>query len=60
MTSAYHQFGILLGSNVQPEINLPKAIARLGQRLLITRISSVWETEAVGSQGPAANCIHPS
>jgi 2-amino-4-hydroxy-6-hydroxymethyldihydropteridine diphosphokinase len=47
-----HQVCLLLGSNIQPERNLPLAIDRLQDRLTILRISSVWETSPVGSAGP--------
>ena len=46
-----HQVCLLLGSNIQPERNLPLAIDQLQNRLTILRISSVWETPAVGSLG---------
>jgi 2-amino-4-hydroxy-6-hydroxymethyldihydropteridine diphosphokinase len=52
MTNTFHQVCILLGSNILPEIYLPQAIAQLGQGILISRISSIWETKAVGSSGP--------
>jgi len=52
MTYTFHQVCILLGSNIQPEINIPQAIAKLSQRMFVARISSVWQTEAVGSTGP--------
>jgi len=41
-----------LGSNIQPELNFPKAIALLRQVLDIEAFSSVWETPDVGSPGP--------
>lgn len=47
-----HQAFLSLGSNIQPEANLPKAIDLLSKRGEILNISSVWETEAVGSTGP--------
>jgi 2-amino-4-hydroxy-6-hydroxymethyldihydropteridine diphosphokinase len=47
-----HQVCLLLGSNIQPERNLPLAIEQLQNRLIILRISSVWETPPVGSAGP--------
>ena len=52
MTNTFHQVCILLGSNILPEVHIPQAIAHLGQAMIITRIASVWETEAVGSEGP--------
>ena len=47
-----HQVCLLLGSNIQPERNLPLAIHKLQDQLTILRISSVWETPPVGSAGP--------
>lgn len=47
-----HQVGLLLGSNEQPESNLPLAIRNLQDQLTVLRVSSVWETAPVGSSGP--------
>jgi 2-amino-4-hydroxy-6-hydroxymethyldihydropteridine diphosphokinase len=47
-----HQVCLLLGSNIQPERNIPLAIDQLQNHLSILQISSVWETCAVGSAGP--------
>ena len=47
-----HQAYLSLGSNIQPEANLPKAIDLLSQRGKILKRSSAWESEAVGSKGP--------
>ena len=47
-----HQVCLQLGSNIQPERNLPLAIDQLQNRLTILRISSVWETSSVGAPGP--------
>ena len=47
-----HQAYLSLGSNILPEINLPKAIELLYGYGQILKISSAWETEAVGSDGP--------
>jgi 2-amino-4-hydroxy-6-hydroxymethyldihydropteridine diphosphokinase len=41
-----------LGSNIQPETNLPKALEMLSRYGEITAMSNVWESEAVGTQGP--------
>jgi 2-amino-4-hydroxy-6-hydroxymethyldihydropteridine diphosphokinase len=41
-----------MGSNIQPERNLPTAVARLQEQLTILRVSSIWETPPVGSGGP--------
>jgi 2-amino-4-hydroxy-6-hydroxymethyldihydropteridine diphosphokinase len=47
-----HQICLLLGSNIQPERNLPLAVQQLASRMAILRASSVWESPAVGSRGP--------
>ena len=47
-----HQAYLSLGSNIQPEANLQKAIDLLSKRGAIVKVSSVWESEAVGSSGP--------
>lgn len=41
-----------LGSNIQPEINLPKALDLLSDSVQIVSRSSIWQTKAVGSSGP--------
>jgi 2-amino-4-hydroxy-6-hydroxymethyldihydropteridine diphosphokinase len=53
MKVSEHQVCLLLGSNIQPERNLPIAIDQLQNQLTILRISSVWETPPVGSAGPS-------
>jgi 2-amino-4-hydroxy-6-hydroxymethyldihydropteridine diphosphokinase len=52
MPASEHQVCLLLGSNIQPECNLPLAVDHLQNQLTILRISSVWETSPVGSAGP--------
>ena len=47
-----HQVYLSLGSNIQPEINLPRAIELLLAQGEILKISTAWESEAVGSEGP--------
>ncbi len=47
-----HQVCLLLGSNIQPERNLPLAIDLLQNHLTVLQISSVWETSPIGSNGP--------
>ncbi len=51
MTAA-HQVCLLLGSNIQPEENLRLGMDLLRQQLKVVCNSSVWETIAVGSDGP--------
>ncbi len=50
--SARHDFYLGLGSNVEPETNLAKGIARLRKHGEILEFSDVWESAAVGSPGP--------
>lgn len=47
-----HLAYLSLGSNIQPEENLVKAIERLRRYGKIEKISSAWESESVGAQGP--------
>jgi 2-amino-4-hydroxy-6-hydroxymethyldihydropteridine pyrophosphokinase len=47
-----HRVYLSLGSNIQPEENLPKAINLLSERGKILKLSSAWESRAVGSNGP--------
>jgi 2-amino-4-hydroxy-6-hydroxymethyldihydropteridine diphosphokinase len=47
-----HTLYLGLGSNIDPEKNLPRAIANLRRHLEITAFSSVWETPPVGGEGP--------
>ena len=43
---------LLLGSNIDAAYHIMRAVELLAQHLTITSISSVWESEAVGSSGP--------
>lgn len=47
-----HLAYLSLGSNISPETNLIKAIQLLQQHGSVKRISTVWESEAVGAEGP--------
>lgn len=49
--SEYHYAYLSLGSNIEPEVNLPKAVQLLSQHGEIVKISSVWESEPVGGSG---------
>jgi 2-amino-4-hydroxy-6-hydroxymethyldihydropteridine diphosphokinase len=49
--AAEHQVCLLLGSNIQPEFNLPLAVDTLRRQLSILRISRVWESPPVGTSG---------
>lgn len=47
-----HQVYLSLGSNIKPEANLPRAIELLRGYGEIRKVSSAWESKAVGSDGP--------
>lgn len=47
-----HRVYLDLGSNLEPEKNIPLAIKLLREVGEIVEISSVWETESVGYDGP--------
>lgn len=47
-----HLVYVSLGSNINPEENLPRAIRMLGKCVSILQVSNVWETQAFGSSGP--------
>ncbi len=49
---AEHHLYLVLGSNINPEVNLLRALELLRNFATIEAISSVWETPAVGSPGP--------
>jgi len=42
-----------LGSNIDPERNLPAALQHLAEWVQVEGVSSLWQTAAVGSSGPA-------
>jgi 2-amino-4-hydroxy-6-hydroxymethyldihydropteridine diphosphokinase len=46
-----HRVCLLLGSNIQPEKNLHKAIDELANNFFVEQVSGVWESAAVGSNG---------
>ncbi|KPL81070.1 hypothetical protein ADN00_00625 [Ornatilinea apprima] len=46
--SSINQAFLLLGSNIEPEKNLPKAVKLLSQYGHIRKVSSVWQSAAAG------------
>src|SRR6185503_2309800 len=51
MSESHHAY-LSLGSNIRPETNLAQAIALLQNYGRIEKISSAWESESVGAEGP--------
>jgi len=47
-----HQAYLNLGSNIQPETNLVKAVQLLHEYGEIKKISNAWESKSVGMDGP--------
>jgi 2-amino-4-hydroxy-6-hydroxymethyldihydropteridine diphosphokinase len=47
-----HLAYLSLGSNIEPEIHLVKAVEHLYQYGSVQKLSSAWESESVGAPGP--------
>ena len=47
-----HVAYLSLGSNIQPEINLVRAIQLLRDHGRLEKVSSAWESKSVGAMGP--------
>jgi 2-amino-4-hydroxy-6-hydroxymethyldihydropteridine diphosphokinase len=52
MNTPAHQACLLLGSNIEPEQNIPRAVLLLNERLTLLQVSSVWESTSV-------DCCYP-
>jgi 2-amino-4-hydroxy-6-hydroxymethyldihydropteridine diphosphokinase len=52
MKTHLHHVCLLLGSNIEPEKNIPKAVTLLHEKVTILRVSSVWESASV-------DCCYP-
>lgn len=50
--SKLHSVYLSLGSNIEPEVNLPRAIEMLSAYGSVEAVSDAWESHAVGSNGP--------
>jgi 2-amino-4-hydroxy-6-hydroxymethyldihydropteridine diphosphokinase len=48
----HHQAYLNLGSNIEPQVNLPRAIELLRANGQVEAVSNAWETHAIGSEGP--------
>lgn len=46
MNTAY----LLLGSNINPEVNIPRALGFLDKSFSVQKISDTWKTRAVGAE----------
>jgi 2-amino-4-hydroxy-6-hydroxymethyldihydropteridine diphosphokinase len=52
MSIAQNRVCLMLGSNINPEENIQRALRKLEQIFPVGGISAVWETPALGSAGP--------
>lgn len=52
MSELQNRVCLILGSNIDPELNIQRALRKLGQIFPVEGVSAVWETPAVGSDGP--------
>lgn len=52
MASEYHLAYLNLGSNIQPEINLFRAVGLLHEHGDVLSVSGAWESKSVGAEGP--------
>ena len=52
MIPTIHKACILLGSNIEPELNIPKAVELLQDKLNVLQASSIWESASV-------DCCYP-
>jgi 2-amino-4-hydroxy-6-hydroxymethyldihydropteridine diphosphokinase len=52
MNASMHQACLLLGSNIEPERNIPRAVVLLQEKLAILQVSSVWQSASV-------DCCYP-
>ncbi|NUQ86346.1 MAG: 2-amino-4-hydroxy-6-hydroxymethyldihydropteridine diphosphokinase, partial [Anaerolineales bacterium] len=50
--SETHLAYLNLGSNIQPEINLLRAVELLHEYGGVLKVSSAWESRSVGAEGP--------
>lgn len=48
----FHLAYLNLGSNIQPETNLVRAVELLHEEGGVLKVSSAWESQSVGAEGP--------
>jgi len=62
MRTRLSRIGLLLGSNIEPEVYLPLALKELGGFFTVLAVSNAWQTPSAGAEGPdfinAAVLIH--
>lgn len=47
-----HRAILIIGSNIQPEKNIDRVLDLLRERITLVELSSIWQTEPVGTVGP--------
>lgn len=47
-----HEVYLILGSNIEPDKNIPLAVEKLKRRIILLETSSLWRTQAIGMEGP--------
>ena len=47
-----HMYYLNIGSNIEPEINLPETISLLDKHGHIQAISNAWQSHPIGAGGP--------
>jgi 2-amino-4-hydroxy-6-hydroxymethyldihydropteridine diphosphokinase len=52
MSPSLHQVCLLLGSNIEPERNIPRAVTLLQRYVTVLKASSIWESASV-------DCCYP-
>ncbi len=52
MTTKPHNVYLSIGSNIEPELNLPRAVDLLRQYGQVEAVSEAWKSHTVGSVGP--------
>ncbi len=52
MNATLHQACLLLGSNIQPDLNIPQSVDLLKDKVTIHTVSSIWESASV-------DCCYP-
>jgi 2-amino-4-hydroxy-6-hydroxymethyldihydropteridine diphosphokinase len=52
MSDRSHSAHLLIGSNIDPEVNVRRALLALCHYGILRRVSRAWQTPAYGSDGP--------